>query len=380
MKILYILKHNPWGIGGGCYATKNYLEIFSELFKNIQIDVLICKEYYNKEAAQRFHNCRFIPVAPRNKVQKYLTPITRILHRHHKIGKTLIENNNYNFCIFDHSSIAGSLVNICIKKKTKTIVINHNCEIEYFKDNNNKIHNLLLLPAVKANEHRSYIKCNYNIFLTEEDSITFNSYYGKSLSKIIIGGIPLKTSELIISNNGPFNINCPRIVISGTMGNIQNLDGIYYFLDELYYKLPKNVQIIMTGKNPPNKLFEKIKDYSNIKIIPNPTNILDIVKDCDIFLCATRLGSGMKLRVLDGIKCSLPILAHKISARGYHNFEKKGFLYSFENENEFIEDFYKIVDLIKNNKDLKKEIREYSLSISFEKKIEMFKTIFLDNK
>lgn len=27
-KVLYILKHNPWGIGGGCYASNLYFTAF----------------------------------------------------------------------------------------------------------------------------------------------------------------------------------------------------------------------------------------------------------------------------------------------------------------------------------------------------------------
>ena len=44
MKILYILKDNPSGMRGGCYAFTNYLVLVSELFLQDQIDVLICSE------------------------------------------------------------------------------------------------------------------------------------------------------------------------------------------------------------------------------------------------------------------------------------------------------------------------------------------------
>lgn len=62
MRILYILKHNPWGIGGGCYACRNYLELFSELFKESQIDACICEEYLKQANVNEFPNVSFIPV------------------------------------------------------------------------------------------------------------------------------------------------------------------------------------------------------------------------------------------------------------------------------------------------------------------------------
>ena len=34
MNILYILRHNPWGIGGGCYACRCYLDAFIAVFED----------------------------------------------------------------------------------------------------------------------------------------------------------------------------------------------------------------------------------------------------------------------------------------------------------------------------------------------------------
>ena len=41
MNILYLLRHNPWGIGGGCYATRCYFEAFKEVFAGVQFDVCV---------------------------------------------------------------------------------------------------------------------------------------------------------------------------------------------------------------------------------------------------------------------------------------------------------------------------------------------------
>lgn len=376
MKILYILKHNPWGIGGGCYACRNYLELFTEIFKDADFDVLICEEYTREMKISDFPNCKFIPISPRNKIAQYLSPITHILHRHQQIATKMLQQNHYDYCIFDHNSIAGSLVDLCIKKKVKTIVLNHNCELEYFRDNHSKLKNKLLLPSVRSNEKNAYLKCDYNIFLTEEDKEIFQQIYGPSQTHSLVGGCFLNKNETIEPNITPFNTENPKIVISGTIGNVQNLDGINYFLDKLYPTLPHNVQIIIAGKNPPAVLTERIKHYPNIQIIPNPKDILDIIRTCDIFLCPTRLGGGMKLRIMDGLRCCIPILTHKVSARGYKAFEKKGYLYQFENEQEFSNAFHQLVILIKTTPNLKKDMAVYNENITFEEKIKTFKVQF----
>lgn len=335
-KILYILKHNPWGIGGGCYACRNYLELFSEIFKDMHIDVLICSEYLKNAKLTDFTNCRFIPVAPRTRFEKYMSPLTGVLHRHNGVAKQMIAENNYDYCIFDHNSIAGSLVDDCRKAGIKTIVLNHNCEQEYFCDNNSKIKNLLLLPVVRKNERHSYKECDYNIFLTEEDEATFKKLYGSSETKCIVGGCFLRKGEKInVEDERTFDKENPKIVISGTMGNVQNLDGINYFLDELYRFVPENMNVVLTGRNPSVELKEKVAQYNNVRIMENPENILDIVGQCDIFVCPTRLGGGMKLRIIDGLRCGLPVIAHKVSARGYTHFMKTGIVRQFERPEEF---------------------------------------------
>ena len=350
MRILYILKHNPWGIGGGCYACRNYLELFTELFKDSCFDVLICSEYLESQISKDFVNCTFYPVSPRNKISQYLSPVTQILHRHQQVAVSMIKKNQYDYCIFDHNSIAGSLVSICKKKGVKTIVLNHNCELEYFRDNNSRLKNLLLLPSVRKNERKAYLKCDYNIFLTDEDRDLFKNIYGESGTKTVVGGCFLRKGDVINHSVTPFNVACVKLVISGTIGNVQNRDGINFFLDELYEYLPENIEVVITGRNPTEEIIKKVAKLKNVSIIANPADILEIVGKCDVLVCPTRLGGGMKLRLIDGLRCGLPVISHKVSARGYTAFVDKGIVCQFETAEEFGSCLVKVIDLIQNGK------------------------------
>lgn len=350
MRILYILKHNPWGIGGGCYACRNYLELFTEVFKDSCFDVLICSEYLEGRTSKDFVNCTFYPVSPRNKISQYLSPVTQILHRHQQVAVSMIKKNQYDYCIFDHNSIAGSLVSICKKKGIKTIVLNHNCELEYFRDNNSWLKNLLLLPSVRKNERKAYLKCDYNIFLTDEDRDLFKNIYGESGTKTVVGGCFLRKGDVINHSVMPFNAACVKLVISGTIGNVQNRDGINSFLDELYEYLPENIEVVITGRNPTEEIIKKVAKLKNVSIIANPADILEIVGKCDVLVCPTRLGGGMKLRLIDGLRCGLPVISHKVSARGYTAFVDKGIVCQFETAEEFGSCLVKVIDLIQNGK------------------------------
>ena len=58
----------------------------------------------------------------------------------------------------------------------------------------------------------------------------------------------------------------------------------------------------------------------------------------------------MKLRLIDGLRCGLPVISHKVSARGYTAFVDKGIVCQFETAEEFGSCLVKVIDLIQNGK------------------------------
>lgn len=382
MRILYVLKHNPWGIGGGCYACRNYLQLFSTMFADDKIDACICEEYLNDADVSEYPNVCFIPVKQRSKLSKVLTPINGQLHRHYHQAIQLMKQNQYDCCIFDENGIAGSLVKEARKHGIKTIVINHNCQYEYSRDNMTSfLEKLLILPVVVRCERKSYKLCDYNIFLTEEDQIIFGNRYGKSNTKSIVGGCFYPKNFDLSSKQEikPFRKEHLKMVISGTMGNVQNMDGICYFLDDLLPCVPEDILIVLVGKNPPESLIERVKALEpRVKIIPNPKDIDAIVRDCDIFLCPARLGGGMKLRMMDGFRNGLPVLAHAVSARGYRQFEKDGVMAEFSTSTQFTSELSDMIVKITNGDITKQKIMEKSKDcFSFINVLNRMKKVFL---
>lgn len=378
MRILYILKHDPWGIGGGCYACCNYLEAFYELFKGSEMEILVCAEYLVYGKIGELPNVRFIGVNERKLVSKLLSPVTGEMHRFQSVATKQLKANYYDLCIFDHNCIAGSLVQLCKKQGVKTVVLNHNCEFEYYRDNHPSLLNrMLFLPVVKQNERKAYLYCDYNIFLTKEDRGVFRQLYGISTVVTVIGGCFLKKGEQIETTVlKPFNKQKLKAVISGTIGNVQNLDGINYFLNELYPCVPKEMEVVIAGKNPPAELVERLKEFSNIELVANPRDMDAVLRDCDIFLCPTRLGGGMKLRVMDGLRNGLPVIAHKVSARGYSDFCETGCLEAFEDKEGFETILIRLIGDIKYSRIKKEYIVERTIEkLSFETAVEKLKAI-----
>lgn len=358
MKILYILRHDPWGIGGGCYACRNYLEVFLEVFAEAEADVLVCSEYLREGKPDDFRQVRFVGVKPRTMAQKLMTPLSGVLHRYQQVAKQMISQGGYDVCIFDHNALAGTLVGLCREFGVKTIVLNHNFEQEYFRDNTpSYMRRMLLLPVVRRNEQKSYLGCDVNIFLTDEDRELFARIYGSSKTSAIVGGCFMRKGDACdISQLKPFHTDRLRMVISGTIGNVQNLDGIIYFLNHLYPYISVDMDVVIAGKNPPAALIEKLKEYANVSLVSNPKNMDMVLRDCDIFLCPARLGGGMKLRVMDGLRNGLPVIAHQVSARGYGMMIFQGVMSQFATPQEFAQNLANTIQDIKKGNISKQDI------------------------
>ena len=343
LNILYILRHDPWGRGGGCYACRTYLEAFIEAFAAMcgdghdgpAVDVIVCDEYLvGRDTGADFPCCVFHGTLPRSKVSRMLIPLTGIMHRHQAAALHLLRTKRYDHVVFDDNCIAGSLVGECRRRGIATAVINHNCEQEYWRDNTAGLQRMALLPVVRRNERRSYRECDLNIFLTAEDRQTFRRLYGEPRGLTVVGGCFLprgaRMSAPAERQSAATDGRRLTAVISGTIGNVQNMDGINIFLDELYPVLPPNIDVIITGQRPPEGFAERLKKYARVTLVPDPDDILDVVRCADIFVCPTRLGGGMKLRIIDGLTQGLPVVAHRVSARGYTAFERRGMLRTYD--------------------------------------------------
>lgn len=391
MNILYVLRHNPWGIGGGCYASRCYLDAFTKVFADAHFDVCLCAEYLTaKHLDKDYPNVNFVKVAERGLGEKLIAPLSGLLHRFDYMVRKMLKTGKYDYCIFDHNSIAGPLVKLCRELNIKTIVINHNCEAEYYRDNHGIMEQFFFLRHVISAERESYIGCDYNIFLTAEDKDLFKLRYGNSETRSVVTGCfdpKGKENSSYIANISPQKETTLKLIISGTIGNVQNMDGIQYFFDELLPAVPATAEVIIAGKNPPVELsgqIEKLNQtgkFAMVKLIPNPKDMMSLVYNCDIFVCPTRLGGGLKLRVMDGLKAGLPVIAHKVSARGYSAFIHQGLLWSFEDKDGFEDALKNAIAKTDTGTAWREKTQGFAqIQFSFEGKVQRLSSIFTEKE
>lgn len=338
-KILFVTTHNPWGTGGGCYATRLYLSALAEIFPDSKFDICLYDRYATSIPADWNKNprFRFFLSTRRPLTERLLGLFDGRMHRHQKTVRDLLKKNTYNLCFLDKSTVAGSLLRH-IPANTLSVTLHHNFEPDYFKvDTCGRMVKTLFAHHVRRFEKRSYLNSSINLFLSEDDRMQFRKEYGETRAACRTTGLFSPGDDYHALLSAPDNHTAKTIVISGSLNTMQNIDGITHFFNDLYHLIPADYRIIITGQHPTPEIRALCEGRSNVQLIPDPGDILGIVTRGSIAVCPTRTGSGIKIRITDPLKCGIPVIAHSVSARGYSDFVKKGYIRTYKTPADFAE-------------------------------------------
>ena len=335
------------GIGGGCYASHAYLRAFSDMY-NGRVDVVMADSWQEKWDKKIKIQNRY-EAKPLTKLQYGLSLFTSEIQRFSGVAETVLKSHpdDYDYVVANGSSISGRLWRLTKKLGIKLITIHHNYEPEFFAANTKGLRRTLYLPIVCRMERHAYIYSDFNMFLTNQDKEKFHSVYGDNCKRNEVIGVfefsDFKKNEVLAQSNEQLTF-----VITGSLNTMQGIDGVKYFFDELYQYLPKDCRVIISGRSPDAEIKLLCNSHRNVTLVPNPANMAEVIASGDVYICPTRVGGGIKLRVMDGLKLGLPVITHACSARGYDMFYDTPYLKSFTNQAEFKMAIKEVTAQIKN--------------------------------
>ncbi|MGC9151644.1 MAG: hypothetical protein ACP5F6_07785 [Microbacter sp.] len=374
-RILYITRTDPTKKGGGSMGEKSFIMAFERLYPGM-VDLIMADSC---DTAHFSLPVRYYLVPSRNSIFRYLSLLTGSLHRFKNFVKGFLSlhHDQYEMCVFGGSIVAGDLVDFVHSLGIKTITVHHNYEKEYHLDNKSIESFKGLFPYyVIRNERNAYLKSDLNLFVTEQDKNTFLQVYGPSKGLTKVRGVSETEGMEESLPVTPMNDNHPfTVVISGTLSSHQTKVGIVEFYQRYYAvirDLFPQMKIIVTGRDPGDELKSIIlRHQDSMELVPNPTNIEQVIRRGDLYLCPTHIGGGLKLRLMDGLKAGLPVLTHQVSARGYDVFFDKPWFQIFYDKESFQTGLKVLVDGIQHQRWSSDEIHQAYLDFfSFDAGVE----------
>lgn len=360
-KILYLASFDIGKRYGGGLAALCYYNALCEIRPGL-VDLMM-----NEDCCVGKYSGA-IKIPPRKGLD-YLTDMS--LHRGRKFILDYISKHRevYDICVINGSRYCGDMMDNIKACGLKIIVIHHNYEVEYCMSNKYNITLYGRLPQLVAHyERNAYLKADVNCFLTIPDMKALKEAYGQCNGKEFLLGVFDYEHLNLCSSKHPYN---DTMVFSGSMSAFQTYHSLELFRKE-YYDIVRrchpNLNFLITGRSPHESIYEFQRSYpEKIQVVPNPENIDEIIEKGDFYICPTCIGGGLKLRVMDGLKKGLPVLVHRISARGYEPFEGQPFFHIYDDAASFKKGLDAIVKFTKENYNYKEKILlAYRNTFSFE--------------
>lgn len=368
MKILQISPQNvlPPTDGGkvgiyNIFKTLNKLGVQTDIaFYYDQIENI---EYWNKW--KNIGNLSPIQLNTENTklriISSFLTNQSLYLTKH--INKevlsqfeNLIETNNYDVLLCDHTAMAP--VGLYLKKKYNlpTFLRLHNIEYliweRYYQELNN-LNPLKLFIGQQANLLKKYEEANYNkfdhVFTINENEKEFVKQMSP-FSKIetISAGVD---NEMWNYKDLDFELKKENIISIATNFNwVHNINGIDWFISEVLplikLEIP-DIKLKLYGKGLPEK-YKNIKS-SGIFGVGFVEDIVKELKKSKVYIAPLFVGAGIRIKILEAMGCGLPVVATKVSADGIKANENDGLFVS----NDASKQAQIIIDLLQNKNKLK---------------------------
>lgn len=269
-----------------------------------------------------------------------------------------------------NSANMGRLAGIAQNMGIPVLTLHHNVERDYYAGASKGWGQRLLKTRLAEHcQKRSVRNSRFSIFISQHDMETFSIPLRGSANKIK-SCLPFDAPDLT-SQSGirGFELSGGLVTLSiiGSLDNHQSEDGLCHFLKEIWPSLKNDcgmVQLIVAGSSPSIQIKDLCGKESDIHLIGNPRDLIEIYKRTDIFVCPTRLGSGIKIKIFDALRCGKPIIAHASSVRGLG--QKIQGLEAYSDASEFVDCYTKIRSRFKEPRQFQKEIfAEYEASISY---------------
>jgi len=334
-RLLFITHHKLDDNNGGANASKGFLLCFARLFDDC---TLICHTMDTTSPSFIPPNVRYLPMQDsRTKLRKLFDMYRGAISGHYYFVRQHLRHNRYDVVVVDHTFTGAGLSAFIKSTGASLITIHHNVERDYLRDNSREKPLLYRYPFLyycRKAERDCLRHSDINLTVTRHDARTFRSWAPDAC--ICHWGIfeyrPIAEKTFPASTRGQ------TFIITGSLNFEQSLRPVMAFLRRywpLVLQAMPGARLLIAGRNPSALLQAACEATHGVSLIANPADMQAVVSTADYYVCPIHAGSGLKLRIFDGLKAGLPVLCHQVAAAGYEALAAKGCLFSYTDEHSF---------------------------------------------
>jgi glycosyltransferase involved in cell wall biosynthesis len=336
MKILQLTKKYPYPLKDGEAIAITYLaQALNELGCELTLLSMNTTKHFREEGiSEELHHYReqhLVKVDNRVKVgEAFLNLFSKESYHIARFVSTaynnqlieLLENNTYDIVQLETLYLAPYIETIRAHSSAKIVMRSHNVEHEIWKritENTSvgpkKIYLQLLTKRLEQFELEALNQYDLLAAITDRDLEFFKQCGCKIPTKVT--PIGLETGNYVPVTLANQMNTVPTFCFIGSLDWMPNYNGVKWILDEVWDAVVEAVPqatFHIAGRNTPEELLQK--KYPNVVIHGEVEDALDFINAHDAMLVPLFSGSGMRVKILEGMALEKVIISTQLGLEG----------------------------------------------------------------
>ncbi len=162
-------------------------------------------------------------------------------------------------------------------------------------------------------EKRAASSFDLILAVSSNDRENLASYGGGERVKLLENGVDLEYFHPQHQSGGK------HLVFVGSMDWLPNVDGMLYFLGDIYPLIQAvlpDVKLSIVGKNPPETLVRASAALPSVRITGTVDDVRPYVADAAVFIVPLRFGGGTRLKILEAFAMGRPVVSTSLGCEG----------------------------------------------------------------
>lgn len=204
-----------------------------------------------------------------------------------------------------------------------SVCFTHNVEAEIFARHAEKAGNWLLRRVWAAQyakmqryERDALRRFTSVIAVSERDATHFRQNYGVHNTAAIPTGVDL---DYFGWQAPPEHGDAPTVVFTGSMDWAANIDGIGFFLSEVWPKVLERTpeaQFVVVGRSPPPALVEQGRALRGVRFTGYVDDVRPYVRSASAFVIPLRVGGGTRIKAFEAMAMGCPVVSTAVGIEG----------------------------------------------------------------
>lgn len=236
--------------------------------------------------------------------------------------RTALAANSFDVVVFDfvHSAVLRPA-----DVRAATVCFTHNVEAEIFARHATQAKGALM-RRIWTSQHAKMRRFERDalrgfskvIAVSDRDAQHFRTNYKLASTTVIPTGVDLDFFSWCEPPALSSSV-APTVVFTGSMDWAANVDGVEFFLDQVWPLVTAEVsdaRFVVVGRNPPPRLAEQARSMSGVRFTGFVDDVRPYVHASHAFVIPLRVGGGTRIKAFEAMAMGCPVVSTCIGIEG----------------------------------------------------------------